>query len=53
MSGRSTAFDKHIYKVKNLWTGRMEGKTSVRPKAGRRLTVPAQDVVAYRLIRQK
>ena len=53
VSGCSTAFDKHIYKVKNLWTGRMEGKTSVRPKAGRRLTVPAQDVVAYRLIRQK
>lgn len=51
VSKRSTAFDKCVYKVKNLWTGRMEGKTSTKQKVDRKLTVPAQDVVVYRLLR--
>ena len=51
VSKRSTEFDKYIYKVKNLWTGRMEGKTSTKQKVDRKLTVPAQDVVVYRLLR--
>ena len=51
VSKRSTEFDNYIYKVKNLWTGRMEGKTSTKQKTDRRLTVPAQDVIVYRLVR--
>ena len=51
VSKRSTEFDKYIYKVKNLWTGRMEGKTSTKQKVERKLVVPAQDVIVYRLIR--
>ena len=51
VSKRSTEFDKYIYKVKNLWTGRMEGKTSTKQKVDRKLVIPAQDVVVYRLVR--
>ena len=51
VSKRSTEFDKYIYKVKNLWTRRMEGKTSTKQKVERKLVVPAQDVVVYRLVR--
>jgi len=51
VSKRSTEFDKYIYKVKNLWTGRMEGKTSTKQKVDRKLVVPAQDVIVYRLVR--
>lgn len=51
VSKRSTQFDKYIYKVKNLWTGRMEGKTSTKQKVDRKLVIPAQDVVVYRLVR--
>ncbi|WP_304062553.1 glycoside hydrolase family 27 protein [Hoylesella loescheii] len=51
VSKRSTEFDKYIYKVKNLWTGRMEGKTSTKQKVDRKFVVPAQDVVVYRLVR--
>jgi len=29
----------------------MEGKTSTKQKVDRKLTVPAQDVVVYRLLR--
>ena len=29
VSKRSTAFDQNVYKIKNLWTGRMEGKTKI------------------------
>lgn len=52
VSKLSTAFDKHIYKVRNLWTKRMEGKTSKAAKTERTVTVPSHDVVAYRLIKQ-
>ena len=51
VSKRSTEFDQQVYKVKNLWTGRMEGKTSTKQKVDRKLVVPAQDVVVYRLVR--
>ena len=51
VSKRSTEFDKYIYKVKNLWTGRMEGKTSTKQKVDRKLVVPAQDVIVYRLMK--
>lgn len=52
VSKRSTAFDKTIYKIKNLWTGRIEGKTTLKSKVERKLSVPAQDVITYRLIKQ-
>ena len=52
VSKRSTAFDQNVYKIKNLWTGRMEGKTTLKSKVERKLSVPAQDVITYRLIKQ-
>ena len=51
VSKRSTEFDQQVYKVKNLWTGRMEGNTSTKQKVDRKFVVPAQDVVVYRLVR--
>ena len=52
VSKRSTAFDQNVYKIKNLWTGRMEGKTTLKSKVERKVSVPAQDVITYRLIKQ-
>ena len=52
VSKRSTAFDQNVYKIKNLWTGRMEGKTTLKSKIERKVPVPAQDVITYRLIKQ-
>ena len=52
VSKRSTAFDQNVYKIKNLWTGRIEGKTTLKSKVERKLSVPAQDVITYRLIKQ-
>ena len=52
VSKRSTKFDKQVYKVKNLWTGRMEGNTSTKQKVDRKLVIPAQDVIVYRLMKQ-
>ena len=51
VSKRSTAFDQNVYKIKNLWTGRMEGKTTLKSKIERKVSVPAQDVITYRLIK--
>jgi alpha-galactosidase len=53
VSGLSTDFDKTVYKVKNLWTGRQEGKTSIKSKTDRKITVPSHDVVCYRLTRNQ
>ncbi|MGP1378074.1 MAG: glycoside hydrolase family 27 protein [Prevotella veroralis] len=52
VSKRSTAFDQNVYKIKNLWTGRMEGKTTLKSKIKCKVSVPAQDVITYRLIKQ-
>ena len=52
VSGCSTNFNQTTYKVKNLGSGRMEGKTSMKNKVERRLTVPAQDVITYRLMKK-
>ena len=52
VSGCSTNFNQTTYKVKNLWSGRMEGKTSMKNKVDRKLTVPAQDVITYRLMKK-
>ena len=52
VSGCSTNFNQTTYKVKNLWSGHMEGKTSMKNKVDRRLIVPAQDVITYRLMKK-
>ena len=49
VSGRSTKLDTVVYKVYNLWTHKKEGKTSLKNKTERRITVKSHDVVAYRL----
>ena len=51
VSGKATDLANIIYKVKNLWTGKMEGKTSKKNRVDRKLTIPSHDVVAYRLIK--
>lgn len=50
VSKRSTDFAIREYRVKNLWTGKMEGKTSLKQRVERKVTVPARDVICYRLI---
>lgn len=52
VSQRSTNFDSVVYQVRNLWTHKMEGRTMVKSKVERTITVPAHDVVSYRLIRR-
>ena len=49
VSGRSTKLDTQVYKVYNLWTHKQEGKTSVKNKTERKITVKSHDAVAYRL----
>lgn len=45
VSKRSTNFDTTTYTIKNLWTKKAEGLT----KKDKKVLVPAQDVVLYRL----
>lgn len=52
VSQQSTSFNKYTYQVRNMWTKRMEGKTSKKSKKQRTILVPSHDVVAYRLIKQ-
>lgn len=49
VSGLSTDFDSKVYKVYNLWTHKQEGKTSLKSKVDRKITVKSRDVVSYRL----
>lgn len=49
VSRRSTDFNKTVYKVRNLWSHKDEGKTQTKDKAWKKLTVPSRDVVSYRL----
>lgn len=49
LSKRSTGFDQTAYKVYNLWTHRQEGKTSLKDKKDRTVSIASHDVVAYRL----
>ena len=51
MSKLSTSFDTTVYKVYNLWTHKMECKTSKKNKTDRKITVKSRDVIAYRLIK--
>lgn len=52
VSGKSTSFDKVVYDVNNLWTYKKEGKTSMKDRIDRKITVPSHDVVAYRLVKR-
>ncbi|GHT08159.1 hypothetical protein FACS189426_03090 [Bacteroidia bacterium] len=45
VSDKSTAFDSKVYNIRNLWTKKEEGNTASLKK----VTIPAQDVVLYRL----
>ncbi|MGI6243769.1 MAG: glycoside hydrolase family 27 protein [Prevotella sp.] len=49
VSKRSTGFDQTIYRVRNVWTHKNEGKTSKKNKTERKVTIPSHDVVTYRL----
>ena len=49
VSGLSTHFDTIIYQIYNLWTHKQEGKTTLKSKKTRKITIPSHDVVAYRL----
>ena len=49
VSGLSTHFDTIIYQVYNLWTHKQEGRTTLKSKKTRKITIPSHDVVAYRL----
>ena len=51
VSNLSTAFDTTVYKVYNLWTHKMEGKTTLKNKPDRKVTIKARDVVSYRLMK--
>ena len=51
VSKLSTSFDTTVYKVYNLWTHKMEGKTNLKNKTDRKLNVKARSVIAYRLIK--
>jgi alpha-galactosidase len=51
VSGRSTDFNHILYRVKNLWTGRYEGKTSLKDETWWKLTIRSHDVLTYRLYR--
>ncbi len=49
VSRLGTHFYMQAYKIRNLWTHKDEGLTSLANKVWRKLTVPARDVVSYRL----
>lgn len=46
-SKKKTELASHIYSVKNLWSGKMEGKTDKSKK----YILPGEDVMMYRLIK--
>ena len=49
VSRLGTHFDSKVYRIRNLWTHKDEGKTLLADKVWRTLTVPARDVISYRL----
>lgn len=49
VSRLGTYFDLVTYAVRNLWTHANEGRTLTTDKVWRTLTVPARDVISYRL----
>lgn len=50
VSKLSTDFDTKVYKIQNLWSHKDEGKTLQKDKIWKKLTIPARDVIAYRLV---
>lgn len=52
VSKRSTGFDREVYRVRNLWSHKAEGKTSKANKTERKVRIPSHDVVVYRLQKQ-
>ena len=53
VSGLSTDFDKKVYTIYDLWMHKNIGKTLMKKKIARALTIPAHDIVCYRLILNK
>ena len=49
VSHLSTAFNTTVYKVRNLWAHKDEGKTPTKDKVWKKLTIPSRDVISYRL----
>lgn len=49
VSRLGTHFYTQVYKIRDLWTHKDEGLTTLANKVWRKLTVPAHDVVSYRL----
>ncbi len=45
VSQRSTGFDQRVYAIRDLWKNKKEGTT----KKNKKITIPGQDVVLYRL----
>lgn len=52
VSKLSTDFSTVVYQVRNLWSHKNEGKTSLKDKTERKVRIPSHDVVSYRLIRK-
>ncbi len=49
VSRLGTGFDSTVYTVYNLWSHKAEGKTSLKNKTDRKVTVPGHDVVSWLL----
>lgn len=52
VSNLSTHFDTTVYGIRNLWSHKDEGKTTLRDKVWRKLTIPGRDVISYRLTKK-
>ena len=53
VSKQSTQFDKVVYAIRDLWEHKDAGKTSLKNRTDRKVTVPARDVISYRLTPKK
>lgn len=53
VSKQSTQFDKVVYAIRDLWQHKDAGKTSLKNRTDRKVTVPARDVISYRLTPKK
>ncbi len=49
VSMAGTHFDQIVYAIRNLWSHKDEGRTLTVDKLWRTLTIPARDVVSFRL----
>lgn len=53
VSALSTDFDKKVYRIRDLWLHHDKGRTIKKNQIERVLTIPAHDIVCYRLILNK